>query len=169
MNNTIKLSEIIKNVSRFHYFVYDKEMKKIISYHHTDMNILISPLKEHIMINNILKGLKDGRQIIMVRLKCIKKKEYELDKVSPLKITGGPLYGEVTTYLYNNNEMIKEKTKIKNKIYFPKKYIFKNYENDDFNWLKRDIKKIALSYINNTIRQNLFFINTIYTIMSWGE
>ena len=164
MNKIIKLSEIINSVSRFHYFVYDTNIKKIISSHHTDMNILISPLKEHINIMDSLKGLKEGHKIIMVQLKCLKKKEYELDKVSPLKLTGGPLYGMVYSYYFTNGNTTKEKTQIKNKIYFPKKYIFKNYNKDDFKWLKRDIKKIALAYVNNMIRQNLFYINTISTI-----
>jgi hypothetical protein len=164
MNKFIKLSNIINTVSRYHYFVYDKNIKKIISYHHTDMNILSSPLKEYIILTESLKRLKDDHMIIMVQLKCVKKKAYELEKVSPLKTTGGPLYGEVTTYLFTDGNTIKEKTKIKNKIYFPKKYIFQNYKEDDFKWIKHDIKKIAIAYIDDMIRQNLFYINTIYTI-----
>ena len=149
----IKLQDIIDKVSKYHYYVYDKNKNKIISSHMNKMEM------------SDLKGIKEGRIIILVKLKRIKKKEYELEKFSPLKLLGGILYGEVSTYQINTN-IVKLPTKLKNKVYFPKKYIQKNWKKDtiDFKWLVKDLKKIALAYINDKIQQQLFAINCIYNL-----
>ena len=152
----IKLQDIINQVSKYHYYVYDTN--KIISSHHNNINsINIDKLSD-------LSNIKDGRIIILVKLKRIKKKEYELDKFSPLKLLGGILYGQVSTYIIDNSKIKKQSTKLKNKVYFPKKYIQKKWKKDDNKWLLKDLKKIALAYIDNNILQQLFAINTINTL-----
>jgi len=152
----IKLQDIIDKVSKYHYYVYDTNKTKMVSSHHNDMNsINMNKLSD-------LSGIKDGRIIILVKLKRIKKKEYELEKFSPLKLLGGILYGEVSTYKIDNNKAIKQSTKLKNKVYFPKKYIQKNWK--DSKWLMKDLKKIAAAYIDDKILQQLFAINTINSL-----
>jgi hypothetical protein len=147
----IKLQDIIDKVSKYHYFIYNPKKKKIISSHH---NINIKDIE----------NIKKGYIVIVVKLKRIKQKQHDLEKFSPLKLIGGPLYGQVSTYSIDKNKLSKQESLLKDKVYFPKNYIQKNWKKDDIKWLYDDIKKIALAYINSKIGQQLLAINTIVSI-----
>jgi hypothetical protein len=140
----INLKEIIINVKKYHYFIYSNN--EIELYKSSDKKLKIN--------------IKNDEVLILVTLRTITKTLYEKEKTSPIKISGGPLYGDVNTYKKINGKLEKEKPKYKNKVYFPKKYL-KNFK---LNKINKDIKKIAKKYIKNKINQGLLAINTINNI-----
>ena len=106
---------------------------------------------------------KDDKYIVIrVKLNPITKKQHMMEKKSPLKLLGGPLYGEVYEYdIINVNKsykLKKRKPRVKNKVFFPKKYLSEN------NIKINDIKKIALAYTKNKLNNSLAAINTIKNI-----
>ncbi len=134
------LNEIIKKCNKYHYLILNN-----------DNNY------KHIATNDkkITLNLKKNQKVMLIKLKTITKTLYEKEKKSPFKITGGPIYAQVNTYI-NNNILVKEKSKFKNKIYFPKKYL-KNMSKN----INKDICKIFNAFINNKINQGLMAINKI--------
>jgi hypothetical protein len=134
------LTEIIKNCNKYHYLILNNDN----SY-------------KHIASNNkkVSLPLKKNQRVMLIKLKTITKSLYEKEKKSPFKITGGPIYAQINTYI-NNSKLVKEKAKFKNKIYFPKKYIKKMFKN-----INKDINTIFNAYINNNINQGLMAINKI--------
>jgi hypothetical protein len=146
----INLKEIINNCNKYHYIYVNKNKPtKYKSY----------PDKQ----NNI--SIKNKEKLVLIKLKTITKKLYRLEKTSPIKISGGPLYAEVNVYSIVDGKIIKEKSKSKNKIYFPKKYL-KNIlnKNDGLDLckiIKKDIIKICKYYMEDKIKQGLIAINNI--------
>ena len=142
----INLKEIINNCNKYHYVKYvDRKIKGYKSY----------PDKK----NNI--SIKNKEKLVLIKLKTITKKLYKLEKKSPIKISGGPLYAEVNVYSIVDGKIIKEKSKSKNKIYFPKKYL-KNILNKDIcQIIKKDIIKICKAYMEDRVKQGLIAINNI--------
>ena len=64
-------------------------------------------------------------------------------------------------YYIFDGKIVKD-TKLKNKVYFPKKYLRNILENKNYcKIIKKNILKIYYSYINNKINQGLIAINTI--------
>lgn len=135
---------------KYHYFIYkDKIIKHI-------------PSNKKIIVN-----IKKNEILILVKLKTLTKKIYELDKKSTFKTTGGPLYADINTYNIIDNVITKNKPKYKNKVYFSKKYLQKKLsEHKSFKWMHNDLKKIANAYINNKLNQSLVAINSIEYIKS---
>ena len=146
----INLKEIINNCNKYHYIKYvDKKIKGYKSY----------PDKQ----NNI--SIKNKEKLVLIKLKTITKKLYRLEKTSPIKISGGPLYAEVNVYSIVDGKIIKEKSKSKNKIYFPKKYLKKILEKDLCQIIKKDILKICKYYMEDKIKQGLIAINNITDLL----
>jgi len=142
----INLKEIINNCNKYHYIKYiDGKIKGYKSY----------PDKQ----NNI--SIKNKEKLVLIKLKTITKKLYRLEKNSPIKVSGGPLYAEVNVYSIVDGKIVKEKSKSKNKIYFPKKYLKKILDKDFCKIIKKDILKICKSYMEDKINQGLIAINTI--------
>ena len=152
----LKLSIIISNLKKYHYFIYNlktQSISKMLSDEHT---IDIKKFQKK------LKNKDDKYIVIRVKLNPITKKQHMMEKKSPLKLLGGPLYGEVYEYdIINVNKsykLKKRKPRVKNKIFFPKKYLSEN------NIQINDIKKIALAYTKNKLNNSLAAINTIKNI-----
>jgi hypothetical protein len=146
----INLKDIISQVKKYHYFIYNN-----INY---NINLYKSN-KDKLKIN-----IKNNEILILVTLKTITKTLYEKEKTSPIKISGGPLYGEVNTYRKIDGKLEKDKPKYKNKVYFTKKYLKKFFIKKTFDKINKDIRKIAKKYIKNKINQGLLAINTINNI-----
>ena len=144
----INLKEIINKCNKYHYIYIKNKGYKYKSYPKKNKNI----------------SIKDKEKLILIKLKTLSKKLYNKEKISPIKVSGGPLYAEVNVYSIFDGKIIKEKAKFKNKIYFPKKYLKKILEKDFCKIIKKDIIKISKSYINNKINQGLIAINTINNI-----
>ena len=140
----INLKEIINKCNKYHYININKDYK---------YNSF--PEKQ----NNI--SIKNKEKLVLIKLKTITKKLYKLEKKSPIKISGGPLYAEVNVYSIIDGKIVKEKSKSKNKIYFPKKYLKKILDKDFCKIIKKDILKICKSYMEDKINQGLIAINTI--------
>jgi hypothetical protein len=146
----INLKDIINKCNKYHYIIINNQNKgyKYKSY---------PKKKTHISIKN-------KEKLILIKLKTLSKKMYKKEKISPIKVSGGPLYAEVNVYSLFDGKIIKEKKKFKNKIYFPKKYIKKILKKDFCKIIKKDILKIGNSYINNKLNQGLIAINVINNI-----
>jgi hypothetical protein len=140
----INLKEIINKCNKYHYININKDYK---------YNSF--PKKQ----NNI--SIKNKEKLVLIKLKTITKKLYKLEKKSPVKISGGPLYAEVNVYSIIDGKIVKEKSKSKNKIYFPKKYLKKILDKDFCKIIKKDILKICKSYMEDNIKQGLIAINKI--------
>ena len=141
----INLKDIIKNTKKYHYIKFTNKPIKYIS----------SDEKQSI-------SLKPNEKLIFIKLKTLTKNTYNMDKKSPFKTTGGPLYLEIYQYSIKDGKVIKDKTKLKNKIFFPKKYISsKLKKHKTYKWLQKDIIKSAKIYINDMMNQGLVAINKI--------
>jgi hypothetical protein len=145
----INLKEIINNCNKYHYIIINKN--KPIKYNSF-------PEKQ----NNI--SIKNKEKLVLIKLKTITKKLYKLEKKSPIKVSGGPLYAEVNVYSIVDGKIVKEKSKSKNKIYFPKKYLKKILEKDFCKIIRKDILKIYKAYMEDKINQGLIAINNIIDI-----
>jgi hypothetical protein len=141
----INLKEIINKCNKYHYIININKDYKYNSF----------PEKQ----NNI--SIKNKEKLILIKLKTITKKLYKLEKKSPVKISGGPLYAQVNVYSIIDGKIVKEKSKSKNKIYFPKKYLKKILDKDFCKIIKKDILKICKAYMEDKINQGLIAINTI--------
>ena len=136
----IDLSNIIKESKKYHYITYPKD----------------KPVK-HIMFDK-KKVIKNKDYVIYIKLKTLSKKQYEKEKKSPFKLTGGPLFAEINIY----HEGVKEKPKSKNKIFFPKKYLQSQIKkHKSYEWMINDILKCAFVYYNDMLNQKLIAINNI--------
>jgi hypothetical protein len=136
----IDLSNIIKESKKYHYIIYNKD----------------KPVK-HVMFDK-KQVIKNKNFVIYIKLRTLSKKQYEKEKKSPFKLTGGPLFAEINIY----HEGIKTKPKPKNKIYFPKKYLQSRIKkHKSFNWMINDIKKCAILYYNDMLNQKMIAINNI--------
>jgi hypothetical protein len=141
----INLKEIINNCNKYHYIkIINKKPNGYKSYSE----------KQNIKIKN-------NETLVLIKLKTISKKLYKKEKTSPLKVSGGPLYAEINTYIVHNNVIIKEKPKYKNKVYFPKKYLQKILKKDTCNIIKKNILKISNYFINDKLNNGLIAINKI--------
>jgi hypothetical protein len=145
----INLKEIINKCNKYHYIKINSN-KQIKGYKSFSEKQTIS--------------IKNKEKLILIKLKTLSKKMYTKEKKSPIKVSGGPLYAEVIVYSIFDGNIIKEKSKMKNKVYFPKKYIKKILEKDFCKIIKKDILKIFNNYINDKLNQGLIAINTIYNI-----
>ena len=141
----INLKEIINKCNKYHYIININKDYKYNSF----------PEKQ----NNI--SIKNKEKLILIKLKTITKKLYKLEKKSPVKISGGPLYAQVNVYSIIDGKIVKEKSKSKNKIYLPKKYLKKILDKDFCKNIKKDILKICKAYMEDKINQGLIAINTI--------
>jgi hypothetical protein len=141
----INLKEIIKINKKYHYIWYNKNVLK---YKSSDTK-------------NIPISIKKDDTLILVKLKTLTKNIYNKEKKSPIKLTGGPLYGEINTFKIIDGVVIKEKHKYKNKVYFTKKYLKEKLKNINFKWLKKDIIKMGIKYIKNKLNQELLAVNKI--------
>ncbi len=146
----INLKEIINNCNKYHYiYLYDnKQIKDYKSFN-----------KKQII------NLKTNQKLVLIKLKTISKTLYKKEKKSPIKVSGGPLYAEINTYVIHNNIIIKEKPKYKNKVYFPKKYIKQILQEDTCKIITKNILKIYKYYINNKLNNGLIAINKITDII----
>lgn len=148
----INLKEIINKCNKYHYIIINNNDYKYNSYPDKQTNI----------------SIKNKEKLVLIKLKTITKKLYKLEKKSPIKITGGPLYAEVNVYSIVDGKIVKEKSKSKNKIYFPKKYLKKILDKDYCKIIKKDIFKICKAYMEDKnkpgLKQGLIAINTITDI-----
>ena len=142
----INLKEIINKCNKYHYIKINKN-KQIKSYKSFSEKQTIS--------------IKNKEKLVLIKLKTLSKKMYSLEKKSPIKVSGGPLYAEVNVYSILDGTILKEKKKFKNKVYFTKKYIKKILKKDYNKIIKKDILKICNNYINDKLNQGLIAINTI--------
>ncbi len=146
----INLKEIINNCNKYHYINTNKQTKKY--------KYKSSPDKK--FLNDI--SIKNNEKLVLIKLKTLTKKLYNLEKKSPIKVSGGPLYGEVNVYSLFDGKIIKEKSKSKNKIYFPKKYLkIIIQEKDLCKIIKKNMLKICKAYMEDRIKQGLIAINNI--------
>ncbi len=145
----INLKEIINNCNKYHYiYLYENKQKDYKSFN------------EKQIIN-----LKNNQKLVLIKLKTISKTLYKKEKKSPIKVSGGPLYAEINTYVLHNNIIIKEKPKYKNKVYFPKKYIKDILQKNICKIIRKNIFKIYKYYINNKLNNGLIAINKITDII----
>jgi len=136
----IDLNNIIKESKKYHYIVFRKD----------------KPV-EHKMFDK-KQVIKNKDFVIYIKLRTLTKEQYEKEKRTPFKLTGGPLFAEINIY----HEGIKEKPKLKNKIYFPKKYLqSKIKKHKSYKWMINDIKKCAIVYYNDMMNQKMIAINNI--------
>jgi hypothetical protein len=140
----INLKEIINKCNKYHYIKINNKDYKYKSFSE----------KQKISIKN-------KEKLVLIKLKTLSKKMYSKEKNSHIKVSGGPLYAEVIVYSIFDGKIIKEKTKLKNKVYFSKKYIKKILEKDFCKIIKKDILKICNNYMNDKLNQGLIAINTI--------
>jgi hypothetical protein len=134
----IDLKNIIKESKKYHYITFNKGR----------------PVK-HEMFDTKQKKMNT---FIYIKLRTLSKKDYEKEKKSPFKTTGGPLFAEINMYI----DGVKEKPKLKNKIYFPKIYLQKNLkEHKSLKWMIKDILKCAKAYFNDQLKQKVLAINNI--------
>jgi hypothetical protein len=143
----INLKEIINKCNKYHYIKINNKGYKYKSFSE----------KQKISIKN-------KEKLVLIKLKTLSKKMYSKEKKSPIKVSGGPLYTEINVYSIFDGKIIKEKSKMKNKVYFPKKYIKKILEKDFCKIIKKDILKICNNYMNDKLNQGLIAINTIISI-----
>lgn len=137
----INISDIVKLVDKYHFFIYNKVTKKITTIDKND-------IKQKMNKNTIL---------IKIEFKAITKLQLANEKKSPLKTIGGPVYGLVSTYIMENKKLIKQPKKIKNKVYFPSRYLKDITEKK----LLKDFYKIAKKYIGDKLDNHLLAINKI--------
>ncbi len=135
----INLKEIINNCNKYHVIKYTTSGLKYKSY------------SDKSFMKNI--SIKNKEKLVIIKLKTLSKKLYRLEKNSPIKISGGPLYAEVNVYSIVDGKIIKEKSKSKNKIYFPKKYLKEILNKDLCKIIKKDVLKICKSYMEDKIKQ----------------
>jgi len=136
----IDLNNIIKESKKYHYIIYNKD----------------KPMK-HLMFDK-KQVIKNKDFVIYIKLRTLTKKQYEKEKNTPFKLTGGPLFAEINIYKMG----VKEKPKLKNKIYFPKKYLqSKIKKHKSYEWMVNDIKKCAMVYYNDMLNQKMIAINNI--------
>ncbi len=136
----IDLKNIIKESKKYHYI-----------YLHND-----KPAKHKAF--DIKQQISDKTVVIYIKLRTLSKKDYEKEKKSPFKTTGGPLFAEINMYI----DGVKQKPKLKNKIYFPKKYLqSKIKKNNNFKWMINDVLKCAKAYFNDQLKQKVLAINNI--------
>jgi hypothetical protein len=141
----INLKEIINNCNKYHYIIINNKQ--------------IKGYKSYSQKHNI--KIKTNETLVLIKLKTISKTLYKKEKTSPIKVTGGPLYAEITTYIKHNNNILKEKPKYKNKVYFPKKYLQDILKKETCNIIKKNILKICKYYINDKLNNGLISINKI--------
>lgn len=135
----IDLSNIIKESKKYHYIIYKKD-KQV----------------NHLMFDK--KQIIKNKDFICIKLRTLSKKQYEKEKKSPFKLTGGPLFAEINIY----HKGVKEKPKPKNKIFFPKKYLQSQIKkHKTFTWMINDIRKCATVYYNDRMNQKIIAINNI--------
>ena len=157
----IKLSEITKDVNKYHYYIFNKTNKKL---------KLLTSLNNSKEIYKKLKKIKkiNNKILVRVKLQIISKKQYNLNKKSTLKLIGGPLYGSVKEYqiqLINRKIVLKSiKSKVKNKVYFSKNYLIKKFSNNNRKWITKDLNKIALYYVLNKLNFNLMAVNLVHKL-----
>lgn len=154
----IKLSELLKDVKLYYYFIYSKD-NKIIKY-------LFSSNKK----TDVKKKIKSSNNkiLIQVSLKRVSRKKYNLNKKSPIKTIGGPLYCQIKEYkITNTNNKISLKnikSNVKNKIYFSKSYLIKKSKINNKKWIKKDINKVVKAYVNKKLNNKLLAINLVHKI-----
>ncbi len=147
----LNLKEIINNCNKYHYiYINTNKQNKIYKY---------KSFSEKKDIN-----IKNNDKLVLIKLKTLSKKLYIKEKKSPIKVSGGPLYAEINVYQLNDGKYVKEPPKIKNKVYFPKKYLKEILEKNYCKIIKKDILKICEAYINDRLHQGLLAINTINNI-----
>ncbi len=139
----IDLSNIIKESKKYHYITFRKD----------------KPIKHEMFDKK--QNIKSKDTVVYIKLKTLTKTQYTKEKLTPFKLTGGPLFAEINIY----KMMVKEKPKLKNKIYFPKKYLqSKIKKHTTFKWMINDILKCAKAYYNDRLNQKMIAINNINTI-----
>lgn len=144
----IDLKNIITNSKKYHYITFRNN--KIIKY--------ISDMKKQDI------SIKPNDKLLFIKLKTLNKEYYKKEQLSPFKTTGGPLYVEIFEYTIVDGKVTKNQ-KLKNKIYFPKKYIqSKIKKHKTFKWMMRDIIKSAKLYHADKLKQQLMAINNINNI-----
>lgn len=154
----IKLSELLKDVKIYYYFIYSKNNKKV--------KYLFSSNKR----TDIKKKIKfsDNKILIQVSLKRVSKKKYNLNKKSPIKTIGGPLYCQIKEYEISNiNNKIRLKnikSNVKNKVYFSKSYLLKKSKISNKKWIKNDINKVVKAFVNKKLNNKLLAINLVHKI-----
>ena len=154
----IKLSELLKDVKLYYYFIYSKNNRKI--------RYLFSSNKK----TDIKKKIKfsNNKILIKVSLKRLSKKKYNLNKKSPIKTIGGPLYCQIKEYKItniNNKIRLKNiKSNVKNKVYFSKSYLIKKSKVSSKKWIKKDINKVVKAFVNNKLNNKLLAINLVHKI-----
>ena len=157
----IKLSEITKDVNKYHYYIFNKTNKKL------KLLTSLNNTKEIYKKLNKIKNI-NNKILVRVKLQIISKKQYNLNKKSTLKLIGGPLYGSVKEYqiqLINRKIVLKSiKSKVKNKVYFSKNYLIKKFSNNNRKWIIKDLNKIALYYVLNKLNFNLMAVNLVHKL-----
>lgn len=149
------ISDIVKSVEKYHFFMYNKNTKEFIKLHSDNSNK--NGLK-HIIKD--IKKMNRNNILVRVQLKIVSKKDYDKNKKSPIKVLGGPIYGYITEYKYEKNKLSKLQTKLKNKVYFTTNYLNK-MKNKNNKWLYSDIMKIGKKYTTNKLDFSLLAINNL--------
>ena len=164
----IKIAEITKGINKYIFYLYNIKTKKIIFLtSNNDSN------KNNILNKIQLKKNYNDYILVRVKLSVVSKRLYNLEKKSPFKVLGGPIYGYISeyniTYSKENGKrkhlfLKKKKRKLKNKVFFPKRYLIKQLKNKNVKWIEKDLKKIALAYTRDKLNTGLLAINTIKNI-----
>ncbi len=147
----LNLKEIKNLLNKYYFFLYNPIKKQI--------KVIKSSNENKKTLKKIIKKLKKNNIIIRVKISLISNKELNREKKSLLKTIGGPIYGTITEYKLENKKLIKIPKKIKNKVYFPSNYLYKNKNN--IKKLEKDIMKMALYYTTNKLNNKLMAINKV--------
>ena len=165
----IKIRDIIGSINKYNFYLYNTKTQRI-SFLTSNNDSNKKNIAKKIILKNKYNKYNQNYIVVRVKITIVSKKLYELEKKSPLKSLGGPIYGYISEYniIFSRNGkkaiLKKRAPKLKNKVYFPKKYLIKKLKIKNSKWLQKDLKKIALSYSTDKLNTKLLAINTIKNI-----
>lgn len=146
----LNVNEIKKKINKYYFFLYNKNTNNI---------KLLATSDNSDIIKKIIKKTNKNNIIVRVKIMSITKKQLENEKNSSLKTIGGPLYGLINEYTLENNKIKQLPKKIKNKVYFPSRYLYEIKDNNK--QINKDIMKMGLKYTTNKLNNKLLAINKV--------
>ncbi len=144
------LTEIVQSIGKYHYFYSNQSRTTLLSSSSSKTEARKEALTK--LKPNIDKLI--DKQLYLLTLKKIPKKDLEEQKKTILKVYGGPLVAIIDTVVIKSANKLKNiGSGENNKVYFKQKFL-------DENTLSTiDIKKIVTMFHSKKLKQGLFHIN----------